>query len=183
MFEKLKKEFDNLPENFIVGLIIKSENYEDINLKILDYFINKKKEKGSYITVNRPYENIVQVFREKNINVDNLYFIDCITKRLGGKPGFARNVVFIDSPENLTDLSLRLHQAVATNKERTFVFMDSLSTLSIYNNPEVMLKFIHYLTGKMRLWKLNGIIISLHEETDKRIIAELSQFVDKMIKI
>lgn len=183
MFEKLKKEFDALPKNFIVGLVIKSDKYEDINLKILDYFVNKKKEKGSYITVNRPYENIVEVLKEKNIDANSLYFIDCITKKLGGRAKFARNVAFIDSPKNLTELCLRLHQTVTTGKDRTFMFMDSLSTLSIYNEPEIMLKFIHYITGKMRLWKLNGIIISLHEETDRKLIAELSQFVDKMIRV
>ncbi len=183
MFEKLKKEFESLPSNFIVGLIIKSDKYEDINLKVLDYFVNEKKEKGSYITVNRPYENIVSVLKDKKININNLYFIDCITKKLGGKPFFARNVVFINSPENLTELSLRLHQTVIKKKDSNFMFMDSLSTLSIYNNPDTMLKFIHYLTGKMRLWKLNGIIISLHEETDRRLLAELSQFVDKMIRV
>lgn len=183
MFEKLKKEFETLPENFIVGLIIKSGDYEEINLKILEYFVNQKGEKGSYITVNRPYENVIKVLKNRNINISNLYFIDCITKKLGGKPLFARNAVFIDSPENLTELSLRLHESTVKANSRKFVFVDSLSTLSIYNNPEVMLKFIHYLTGKMRLWNLNGIIISLHGEADKKLIAELSQFVDKMIEV
>ena len=46
-----------------------------------------------------------------------------------------------------------------------------------------MLKFIHYLTGKIRLWNIQGIMVALHEDTDKRLISEISQFCDRMIDL
>ena len=116
------------------------------------------------------------------VNTDKLYFIDCITKKFGGKEQKIKNCVFVDSPENLTDISLELHQSMQ-NSSRKFMFVDSLSTLAVYNNPEMILRFIHYLTGKIRIWGLSGVLIALNEETDKKIIAEMTQFCDKIIRI
>jgi len=48
-------------------------------------------------------------------------------------------------------------------------------------NSEQVLKFIHYVTGKMRIFGFNGMILALHEDTDKKMIAELGQFCDKVI--
>ena len=46
-----------------------------------------------------------------------------------------------------------------------------------------MMRFIHYLTGKIRLWNISGVMISLHEESDKKVIGEISQFCDKIIRV
>jgi hypothetical protein len=50
----------------------------------------------------------------------------------------------------------------------------------MYNRAETVAKFIHFLAGKMRVWKVKGIIISL-EKTDTELIEQLSQFCDVVI--
>ena len=184
MFEKLDKELRRLPKNFIIGVITSSEEYEEVNLHMLYFLINKQGATGSYITVNRPYINIVDILKENNIDSKKLHFIDCITKKLGGKLPDVKNCEFINSPKHLTDISIALHKYVTNSEEKNrFLHVDSLSTLCIHNKTEDILKFVHYLTGKMRIFGLKGIIISLKEETDKKLIGELSQFCDKMIHI
>ena len=72
-----------------------------------------------------------------------------------------------------------MDQAVrAIPGEKKFLFFDSLSTLLIYNKPITVAKFIHFLSGKMRMWRVKGIIISLEKESDKELLSELSQFCD-----
>ena len=44
-----------------------------------------------------------------------------------------------------------------------------------------MARFIHFMASKMRLWGVQGIIISLHKTVDKDLIADLSQFCDVII--
>ena len=91
---------------------------------------------------------------------------------------------FINSPSHLTDLSIALHKYFTSSEDKNrFLHLDSLSTLNIHNEAGSVLKFVHYLTGKMRVFGLKGVILSLREETDKKLIAELSQFCDKMIKL
>lgn len=184
VFNKIEKELRNLPPNFIIGLVVSSDKYEETNLHLLELLVNKMGYSGSYVTVNKPYDNLVFNLDKHKIKRDKLFFIDCITKNLGGVERNTPNCVFLDSPSSLTDLGIALHEYVSLTKDnKRFLFIDSLSTLFMHNDRNTMMKFIHYITGKMRLWNISGIMISLHDETDKKVIAELSQFCDKIIRI
>ena len=184
MAEKLDKELSKLPQGFIAGVTTSSDGYKEANLQILNFLVNKQNATGSYITVNRPYANVVETLKERNIDSNKIHFIDCITKTAGGKLPNVKNCEFVSSPEHLTELSIALHNYITSSDEKNrFLHIDSLSTLCVHNDSESILKFVHYLTGKMRVFGLNGIIISLKEETDKKMISELSQFCDKMIHI
>jgi hypothetical protein len=181
---ELEKELENLPENFILGVVMPSDNYEDVNMHLLSHLINRKKASGSYVSISKPYNHIVDLLKSKDINTDNIHFIDCISKGLGGKICVGDKCVFVDSPSHLTDLSVALHEFFTSSGDKNrFVYIDSLSTLSIHNNLDSVLKFVHYVTGKMRIFGFNGIMLSLHEETDKKLISELGQFCDKVIHL
>ena len=58
------------------------------------------------------------------------------------------------------------------------VYWDSLNTLLIYNDVRTVARFIHFLAGKMRTWKVKGIIVSLQKKGNEDLINELSQFCD-----
>ncbi|RMF54725.1 hypothetical protein D6745_04375 [Candidatus Woesearchaeota archaeon] len=184
MLQKIQNEIDSLPDNFIVGIVTKSDKYEKVNLHILNMMLHQKGHFGGYVAVNRPYKNMVELLTNQNMDFSNLFFIDCITQKLGGRITNDENCVYINSPSNLTDLAIALHNfAIAEVNAKKFLMIDSISTLLIHNDHETVQKFIHYLTGKIRLWGLKGVMITLHEETDEKLIAELSQFCDKIIRV
>lgn len=90
-----------------------------------------------------------------------------------------KECLYIGSPENLSDIAVAMEQAVmAIQSEDKFLFFDSLNTLLLYNKAITVAKFIHFLSTKMRTWKVKGIIVSLHKDKDKELIDELSQFCD-----
>jgi len=75
-----------------------------------------------------------------------------------------------------------MDQAVrAVPAEEKFVFFDSLNTLLMYNKVTTVARFVHFLAGKMRTWKVKGIIVSLQKEKNKELIEELMQFCDVSI--
>ena len=55
--------------------------------------------------------------------------------------------------------------------------------MAIFNKPGTVARFIHFLTGKMREWKIKGIIITLEKETDQTLLDELTQFSDARIDV
>jgi len=179
---ELEKELEDLPKNFIASVIMPSDRYEEANMHLLSFLINRKKASGGYVSVSKPYNNIVNLLKSNDINVDNLFFIDCITKSLGGKLPEDKNCIFVDSPSHLTDLNIALQNFFTSSGEKNrFLYIDSISTLGIHNTQDNILKFIHYVTGKMRIFGFNGVMLSLHEETDKKLISILKQFCDKVI--
>lgn len=187
-FEEFKEKLENLPKNFIVLVTVDSKNYAKVNMETLRYLCNEKELHGIYITVNKPYDTIVKILQDNKINPKNLYFIDCITDMTAGK-GIKESkktdrVLYMDSPQNLTDLAVAISEAISNIKdEEKFLFMDSLSTFLIYNTVGTMAKFTHFMTGKMRLWGLRGILMSLEKEMDPTFISHISQFCDEVVSV
>ncbi|MBI2672799.1 hypothetical protein HYX19_00925 [Candidatus Woesearchaeota archaeon] len=181
MKERLEKELADLPDNFIILTLLPPNKYSDVNLHFLDLFINKNNHRGTYITVNRPYKSLVSMLNKSKIDHNRLFFIDCITGEVSGEEK-AANCVFLDSPSSLTDLEIAIDE-VLKRKEHNFILLDSLDTLSFYNDINSVVKFAHILTSKIRLNNINGVMITLHEDTDKRLINELARFCDKVIDL
>ncbi len=95
MLEKIKEEIKNLPENFIILTIVPSSNFEKVNMTILNLLVNEMNKKGSYVAINRPYKNMVELLNRNKINASNMFFIDCITKSAGGKVNDIDNCIFL----------------------------------------------------------------------------------------
>ena len=178
--ERLDKELKNLSE-YIALATVNAKNYQKTNVEIVKHLTKDKNTPGVYVTLNKPYDVMKKVFEKFGIEINMIIFIDAITKTVGGKITKTKNCLFIGNPENLSDISLAMDQAVRALGKEKFLFFDSLSTLLIYNNINTVARFIHFLTGKMRIWKVKGIIISLQKESDKELIDELSQFCDIVI--
>ena len=182
--KKLEKALENLPENFILGIVMPSDRYEEANMRLLRFLVNTKKSKGSYVTVSKPYNHTISLLKNMDINTDNIHFIDCLTKSLGSKATNTKNCVFIKSPAHLTELGIALHDYfVSSGEKNRFLYIDSISSLLIHNSMNTVLKFVHYVTGKMRIFGFNGMLLSLHEEKDKKLVSHLSQFCDKVIHL
>ena len=125
-----------------------------------------------------------KVLQKKNINLTKLIFIDGVTKTVGGRLEKTEDCLFIGNPKNLSDISIAMDQAImAIPKRDKFLFFDSLSTLLLYNNPGLVAKFVHFISGKMRVWKVKGIIISLKRKQDKELINQLKEYCDITLEL
>lgn len=182
MLEHIEQELNNLPKYFIVLVVSSSANYLKNNLELLKIFLNEKKLSGIYINVSRGYDSISEMMISNGIDISHLFFIDCVTTGSGFKPIKKNSVLYVSSPSDLTEISIALDQLIqAIPNEERFLFLDSLSALLIYNSPNITSKFAHFLTVKLRQWKICGILITLEKETDEKLLSLLSQFADKII--
>lgn len=166
----------------IMLVLTKAENYQEATLELIEYLVNEKKELGVYVTLSKPYLSMKKLL-EPRIDLRKMIFIDAFTKLAGGKPEKIEGVLYITSIEDLTGMSFALDQAVKSIPgKQKFVFFDSLSTLLLYNKTGSVAKFVHFLTGKIRLWDIDGIFISLGEDEDQ-IISKLSMFCDRIVRL
>lgn len=181
----LAKELKKVKKKEIVLILSTEKKYLKTNLKILDILTNSLKEKGIYVTVNRPFDSLTELLEKNKINTKNIFFIDAITLTVVGEAKEVPNCLFINSPNSLTELGIALGEAFKAMKTKTdrFIFFDSLSTLLIYNQSKSVTKFAHFLTGRMREWKIKGVLISLQKNVDEKLIAQVSQFCDRIIEV
>ncbi len=182
MIKRIKKEMKDLRKQGVILFLINSGQYLDINTTILKSLVSDESS-GIYVTLNRPYESLVEMLKESKINTERIFFIDCITK-IAGKGKEAKNVLYLDSPQNLTSLSLIIEEAgKALPSGSRFMVLDALTTLTVYNSTETVLKFLHFLTNKIRIMRLDGVLLSVNKELEPMIQEQVEQFVDKIINM
>ncbi len=176
-------KFSEFKKEEVVLLIVSAQKYLEVSMEVLQHYCNEENSSCVYVSVNRPYTNLMNLIKKNKINSEKIFVIDAITPDSARRED-VENAVFIGNPKGLTDISISANSAVKNLPEGNRVlFFDSLSTLLIYNDSGSVTKFVHFLINKMKEWKISGIIISLEKETDAKLTSQLSQFVDKVIEI
>lgn len=176
---KLKEELKDLPSNWIALIITSSDQYVKVNTELLKLLMEEGL-KGIYVTINKPYSSIIEFLKKNEVEVDRLYFVDCVTKMVKGGTERGERCIFTH-PSNLTAISIAINELIQTVKGDKFLFIDSLSTLLIYNSLGTTEKFSHFITNKIRVYNLKGVLLSLEEEMKEKL--KLAKFCDKVIKI
>ncbi len=176
MKSQLEKEFTELPNDAVALVLLPNKNYEELNMEMIKILVNQKKLSGAYVTINRPYGNIVKIMEKEGIDPKKLFFVDCVTE----KDEKEDNCTFIKSAEMLEDMGISL-EPMYSNKSYSFIFFDSIDALSIYHDTNTVIRFVRSLINRLRENNMGGILVGLHEETDKRTVDELAAVCDKII--
>lgn len=182
--DSIEEKIDGVLDQPGITLIVANpEEYLEDNRRLMKLLTDRGLP-GIYVTVNKPYDAITEFLEEDGVDTSEIFFIDAVSEGAGGSDEGLDNVMFIESPKHLTDISIVLSQANEEFGERErFLFFDSLSMLTIYNNVETVSKFAHYLTGKIRSWNAVGVIISVREDMDDQLLSRLQQFCDRTIEL
>ncbi len=181
--EKFRNSVKDLKE-YIALATIPAKEYQKANTSIIKELVEEQNTPGVYITLNKPFATIKETLKNKGVDTRMIIFIDAITKTVKGEVKKTKNCLYIGSPENLSDISLAMDQAIRSlpSKEK-FVFFDSLNLLLMYNEVDTVARFIHFVASKMRVWKVKGIIVSLTKEKNNELIEELMQFCDVIVEL
>lgn len=175
---------DSLKENGVTLVISGTEDYQKTNREIIKTFTNEENLEGVYTTVNDPFPKIEEFLQKDDVETDKIFFVDGISKEVGAEEVEKDNVIYLESPEHLTDISIVMSKSLdGLGDDRKFIFFDSMSTLTIYNSINTVSKFAHFITEKMRNWNVAGVVISVESEEDDEVIERLKRFVDNVVEV
>ncbi len=170
-------------DSYVSLIVPNAQKFQTSAAEILGLLL-KGKTPGIYVTLNKPYDVILRSVNKFKIDARLVIFIDGITNRTMNQKAKIQNCLFIGSPEKLSDLFVALDQAVAAiPMNDKFIIFDSVNTLSLFNAENIVARFIHQLVGKMRAWKVKGIVFSLQKDSDKVLLDELTPFCDLRLDI
>ncbi|MFC2163101.1 hypothetical protein ACFLRF_05420 [Candidatus Altiarchaeota archaeon] len=185
--ENIKKILEDgvagLPDNAIIIATAKSKYHMKVVSSLISYLVNTKEMGGVYISVSRPYDYIQVAMSEAEVDSDQVFFVDCISQ-MAGKVGLkADNVVFVENPGSLEEVSMYLDRMLAkVTTEKKFLFLDSLSSLLIYNNEKSVKEFTHFIINKMRLERIAGVVLSTEKKEAEEMIKTLIPMCDTEIR-
>jgi hypothetical protein len=182
--EKLLAELREVADNKVILISSKSENHTPVVSGMLDFLIRQREMGGVYLSVTRPYEYIITTMNSANIPSDNIFFIDCISMMAGKSTHEKReNVVFVENPSSLEEVSMYLDKMLAkVTRPRKFLFLDSLSSLLIYNNDKSVKEFTHFIINKIRLENIAGIILSIEKKEAEDLVKTLTPMCDAELR-
>ena len=166
----------NGEKSYLIHLELENAQ-SDIN-SMINFLVNKRKWSCIYICVNKSYKIIKKKFEKNGYNMEMFFFIDAIEEEPKEK---IKNVHFVSSPSALTKIALSINQIIQQVQNKCFIFIDSLEELSIYNNPDILTKFIRSVIITATKYDVKSLILTHGGE--EALINNISHLFDKIIKV
>ena len=177
---QMEKKLDDLPEKYVVLLVIGHDKYDLLIANIAKNF-TKKGFSGIFVTLNKGGEDLIAMLEKNKVDCTNLFVIDAVSKK-GTAPKPNKNISYVDSPQDLTELEAQIIDfAKKMQPGKSFLIVDSLSTLLVYNAEKTIEKFVHGLGEKMKEFGFKNVF-TIRSKTRPEIMDVLVQFSDRVIR-
>ncbi len=174
----LSDVIDDLPSHYILLVLTKHEGLDTVVELVKDLFL--KDSNVVYVTVNKPAAVVMDYLKKAEVDAERVFFIDCATASVSGESARLKNILFV-SPQNLTGLSLAINELLGQLPGKTSVVFDSVDTLLVYNPPSMLQKFAHFIANKIRLNKVDGILVA-SANSNKELVSLLRGVSDRAIE-
>jgi len=171
----LKKE---LSKNQTLLLIVPSIDYNDI---VVDMAKQLSGKNLCYVTLNKTYDSLIELFNKNKINTKKMMFIDAISKTLKKVPNKTANCYFVSSPASLTELSITITNLL--NKKFDYLIFDSITSLSIYQKKEPVTKFVSSTINKIKETETKAIFYALKVKEQEELLKECCMFTDEVSEL
>lgn len=148
----------------------------------------KAGEMVAYVTLDMPPDEIESKANNFGMNFKahtgkELIFIDAYSQTIGAKPA-SRNDIMVPGPAALNDLSLALNDIIGKSEgRRVRVIFHSLSTLSIYSQPDTVVKFLQVIQGRLKGASATGLWLVDEGMHDKKFITTMESISDQVLSI
>lgn len=175
----IAESLDGLEKPIVLALIDPIK-YQDAIVELVKYFAART-PRGIYVSLNKPYAVLSKNLDKAGVQTGSLFFVDAITNVPSANE--SPEAACLGSGIDLSNLCIGISKAVSRFSEEKFLFLDSLSTLLIYNDPRAVAKFAHLLTEKMRRWGTSGSLLTVEMNAERDVVSQLAPFCDKVVKI
>ncbi len=177
----IMKSLEELPETYTVLATASRKKYALLGEELIKYFL-KQGAQGIFITTNKPASTLIESLEKNSVDWSRLFLIDVVSVRSNEQQLSEENVIYVDSPEDLTELDAAINDCIKKALEKNrFLVLDSLTTLLVYNPERTVERFMHSLSGKTRANQFKAIF-TLASETKKETLGIISQFCDNVLE-
>jgi len=159
----------NSPQKGKVLVVSKYAERTRVNICLLKFFLHEMKQKGIFITIDRPHQYTASLLTIHGISQENLVYIDAVSRISGETEANVSNVRFINGPyemnflDDITAISFA-GGAVKTKSidldEMNFILIDDIAALTKYQEADGVKKMIHsYIDSIERLNNITAPIV------------------------
>ncbi len=133
------------------------------------------------VSATRPAESVYEQCLERGIDTGDVTVIDCITAEIGEERADSAETWYIGGVSNLNDVFHAVHAATQVALEDTFIVIDSVPTLLMYNTDRDVARFVLKTLNVTRKNALGLIAFSVEKHVDEDVRAEMIQLFDNVL--
>ncbi|MBS3087068.1 hypothetical protein J4226_00555 [Candidatus Pacearchaeota archaeon] len=165
-----------LKSNQTILFVMSSGEYNENIVSVI------KKLSGNicYITTNKTFYSLKEIFLKKKIEIGNIVFIDTISKAMMKIPDQSEDVYYVSSPGALTELSLVIKKFLKHDFD--YLVFDAVTNLLTYQDNNMCNKFLADLVDKVKRSKTRAIFYAVESSNNEDLIAKVGTVVDKVIR-
>ncbi len=177
---RVERALEGFKHPFTALVLIEAKDYAGVKVRVLQKYSDFE---IIYITLNESYQKIWNDCEKQGRDCSKIFFIDLVSVEAGRKTPQMENVAYIDSPSDLTETIVLAEKKLEESLgKKTLLFLDSISTMLIYNNPPAVEKFMHTLLGRVNSMGASAIVLSADFDEKDQITSIVGQFFEKTIK-
>ncbi len=136
---------------------------------------------GVYVCFNKPQKAVKELLEKRGVDTSKVFFIDCITASLGEAEN-EKNVIHIQSPSDLTSLSIAINEFLEKVPGEKFLLIDALATLLIYNTEALVIKFVKSMVEETSRYGLKTVMLT-PEARGGDLVNRISLYFDKVLRV
>jgi len=123
--------------------------------------------------------------QKKGVKKEDITFIDSASSMILENVQSRENIEIVPSPADITVMNVKIAQTMekylkGDQNRKIRLGINSISTFLMYNSPQVVYRFLHSLTGRVRAAKMLGIYIleeAMHQREVEVMIKQLCDFL------
>ncbi len=146
--------------------------------------------KGIYITTDALPSEIEKKSEKYNVKLkeytgNSVFFVDSYSWTLGEdrEKISDRKDIVVPGPSALNDLSIGISQALKICVERPVIIFHSVSTLFLYNDPEITFRFLQIIGARFKINDATSIFFCEENMHDEKLMTTLKHLMDKCIEL
>ncbi|MCK4756923.1 MAG: hypothetical protein KAS67_00560 [Thermoplasmata archaeon] len=175
---ELAEELHELPPSSAIDLRIQGDSYFDAIRGIVDIFAPKMNVDVIYITVAIPSHSIIDVLKILEIDLEHIYFVDCVSHIMIGATKKYDNVFYVESPTMLENIMLKVEYLMRKTEGRnSVIILDAINALGIHNNMRILSEFLHIMINNLRAKDAYSIVFTMDELGDTEEVHNMMKLV------
>jgi len=180
----LTDKYEKLGQGWITLLELPVEDSMKVNTEAIRILQSLGYE-GIYISLSKDYIELSKILGSSGVDLGKLAFIDGISQMYGIKEVTAPNVTYVAGPLSIDAISRTVEKIAPTiTQAKKFVFLDSITTVLLYNSLERTMEFTKFLTSTLKKLQLVGIVVSVSRGfANEALLIELTKVSNEVIRI
>ena len=159
-------------------------------LKLISKFLSLNcNARGVYVSANRSAKDLIESIAKYDFDLatklktGQISIVDLISRSIGAQD--VAGVVYVSSPSELSATQMAIEGIISkcnVEPRNTWLIIDSLPTLLIFNGSGPLLNFLHFLVGRLRALGYTGVMFAVEGSLNARVFSTVAQLCDKVIK-